>query len=267
MAQPAVLTTRHINFSAKFPCRRDYLALFLAAAQQHGRDRSAIMQSVGYGRNFHDGFRGWATACQLWNPHSAQPTELGERLQEYDAELTNSVSAWILHAVLCANNPFWQWLFGKFLPWRDAFSTEDAVKGVEEAGLALSRGLRPYVGAILATYYKPEALGVLGVLDRDTGNRVRVRWAQEPPPAVYAWALYNYARKRTMGQSQEVGLSELLSDPAGPGVALFADGRRAETALETLSGQGWVTLRRYAHPYTVAVEVSDEERLWMAMYE
>lgn len=260
------LETRHINFSGKFPCRRDYLASFLTAGRRFGNDRSAIMESVGYGRNFYDGFRGWATACRLWDPSRARLTELGERLLDHDPGLTDLGSAWILHAVLCADNSFWQWLFGGFLPPRELFDVKGTVSAAEASGLLLSRGLHPYAGAIIATYHKAEALGPLRILVKERGNRVRVAWEQEPPLAVYAWALYRYVRRRMGGQSQEVSLHDLLRDASGPCVAFFPDPGRAEAALEALSREGLVSLRRYARPYTLAVEISNEEQLWTAMY-
>ena len=262
----AALGTRHINFSGKFPCRRDYLASFLAAGRRFGNDRSAVMEGVGYGRNFYDGFRGWATVCQLWDPSQARLTELGGRLLDHDPELNSPSSAWMLHFLLCTDNPFWQWLFGDFLPPRELLDTKGAVSAAETAGLSLSKGLHPYVGAVIATYHKGEALGSLRILTRGRGNEVRVAWEQEPPLAVYAWALYRYVRARMGGQSQEVDLHDLLRDASGPCVAFFPDKGRAEAALEALSREGSVSLRRYARPYTVAIEISGEEQLWPAMY-
>lgn len=269
-----------------FAVREDWLSkgLFLLKDEPEAFEDPFVSDALGVGRNMGKSIWHWLQVTGLIEKRAGESvprtTPVGRAIFKHDPYMLQSGTWWALHINLVAQDKqaiAWPWFFNRF--GRDRFDRSQCVEQLQRF-IALENQRQPSpktlardIGCLLATYALPvppeqvdpeegqdSPFRRLELLThyRDSGTYAFNRRVKDIPPALVGYAFArNWADEREQILDIDVGFTEALAHPGGPGraFALTAEGLvdllgRAEAAL----GQAEIRTRLMGAERTVQVK-------------
>jgi hypothetical protein len=197
-----------------------------------------------------------------------QLTSFGEAVIQYDPKLADIGTRWILHYYLATDHEerseAWKVLINEFISPGLSFTLNQFQKYFADAmgvGVANRKALERDPEAATSTYIRINALGKLGILNRENGVYV-VGCPIVPDALVVGYILFDHWQ-RTSPHIDTLRFSQICQEAGNIGRIFLAQPIQVRQALADLAGRGYLTFaetqhepvnRLYQGPVTVLLE-------------
>lgn len=277
-----------LNFPQSFlPERRLLSALLEFAAGSGSGDKEAISAATGIPTGRSTGkvipMIHYGVGMELWSARRQATawqldlTPLGQHVRREDPYLSEPLTQWLLHLLLCRRADLSEPATGLADAWFVLFAEGPVLLGREITAAAFHQALMQRHGTVgylkgLSTlvprmYTESSCFGDAGILRPSASGEDSYQRAPIPKDPTYyptcgllLWMLWD----ALFGDQAQIGLDEL--DQATRLSALFGWGPEALSAwLQWLAGQGWLQLDRYTGS-AVLMRLVGNERLITTLY-
>lgn len=264
-------------FSESFPLNLPAISTVLSLTEERqGRLNNEIMKQETYlGNNYIKAMPRYARGCGILHMGSYETTPWGKLLATRDTQLTNLATQWLMHYYLSSpagpGPVFWSRLVRERLRIGDKLDRSQVAEeisqlvGQETGKFPASSTAGSVATAFLGTYARSDALGSLGILEKERNGVYRVTQPETPSPLTVAYALADYWERAWEGQPT-VNL-ERLTEPGEFTSIFFMGTENFDKLLNILKKDDILDVYRTAPPYQIVRLWESKEQLMQNLYE
>lgn len=265
-----------LAFHESFPLNRAAIVKVLNVCAEHSGSVSfeVLRNGTALGTNYVKAMPRYARASGLLDISSFAFTVFGQLARDYDPDLMQSATQWLMHYHLSApHGPgplFWHHLITTTLRIGDVLDSAQIAAAIsryleeQSESIPAERTLRSAATVFLGTYGKSEGLSELGLIASvKEGHRVLA--TAPPPPMAVAAALADYWAG-PLGGRATVDLEELMR-PGGFFSLFFLGTEQVNAQLQALQRARLVEVNRLAPPFQVVRLWNDPTAVVARLYE
>lgn len=280
MSQTKEIEGSSIDSYRAFPLSRPALSQLLNVSVERGNDQDSarknltfesIREATTLGKNFVQGMRVYARHTNLLNVLD-HPTPFGRAVNLHDSGMSQAMTQWVMHYYLTSHHRgspvFWRDTFHAIMLTDQSFTSSDIAELIMQSELKhnrkyADRTLRNAASSFVGTYFRDDALNMLGLLSKQ-GERYVVNEPEPPDVKTFAYVLADYWDGVWAGRT-DVLLRE-VTEKGGPASLLMLGSGDANQRLMEMQEQGLVEVRRRVPPYLVVRLWKDSASLLERLY-